>query len=768
MNQKMTQLVKAFAHELGVDLVGFANIERFDEAPIKMSPKGIMPTAKTVIVCAVHHPDATIELEGGLKGDSQIFESYRVQYTMNAKLDHISFRIAHFLEQSGFNAVPIVSSNIWRYRNYKELDAVFSPDMSHIYASVCAGLCEMGWNGLALSPEYGPRNRFVSIITDAELEPTPLLPGGTLCDMCGECIRCCPTDAYRKEVNGVNYLNIKDRDGKVYTHKFANKNLWRCAWGEHFDLDLDDEIPDVVTEKEIVDRCIKKGKRGGEMGVCLKVCVPKNRRYKDEAYSPFYRRRRLIADPNLPVSREVYDRMSRFGLQYHADRISILSAAALKEKGCDLTEKLPEAKSLVVISAKAPAADKTTREDLKTKHRAPVDHTMKYGLRFACYDIGRTLEKMGYSVLPDMTSILPATQELIAWTDLGDDSVSAVGLITDAPLEERDWMLAQTVGEDSDHSLKEILWETVSAYGADLMGVAPAERIDNIVKQLRPLKDGEPLFDVKDKNGITMPFDPVITETARKLTVPSDYLKDAKNVLVIGLAYSGEAARRAGREPAEAVGPFIFSQSQAQNELSMIGVEAVKALRRAGYKAVLSRDLIGMGSPIASPRGEYSSPFDCAFEAVAAGLGDLTYSGTVNTEKYGVNQRFICVVTDAPLEADAVKPNVIQAKCESCKNCILSCPMKALEAKNAVTVEVEGNSFLYIPLDTATCQWASRYVLTGADGDDCLGNTLNLMPNGKVTVEQLDAGLRQRDPITKFRPGNAEKCVTECPLIFRK
>ena len=75
MNQKMTQLVKAFAHELGVDLVGFANIERFDEAPIKMSPKGIMPTAKTVIVCAVHHPDATIELEGGLKGDSQIFES---------------------------------------------------------------------------------------------------------------------------------------------------------------------------------------------------------------------------------------------------------------------------------------------------------------------------------------------------------------------------------------------------------------------------------------------------------------------------------------------------------------------------------------------------------------------------------------------------------------------------------------------------------------------------------------------------------------------
>ena len=765
MNNRMTQKIKTLAHELGADLVGFANIERFDEAPIKMSPKGIMPKAKTVIVCAIHHPDATIELEGGLKGDSQIFESYRVQYTMNAKLDHISFHLAHFLEKSGFNAVPIVSSNIWRYRSYKELDAVFSPDMSHIYASVCAGLCEMGWNGLAISPEFGPRNRFVSVITDAELEPTPLLPGGTLCDMCGECIRCCPTDAYRKEVKGVNYLNIKDRDGKVYTHKFANKNLWRCAWGEHFDLDLDDEIPEVVDEKVIVERVAQKGKRGGEMGVCLKVCVPKSRRFRDESYSPFYRRRRPFADLDLPVSREIYDRMSSLGLQYHADRITVLSADTMKGKGYDLAEKLPGAKSLVVVSALAPAPDKTTREILRSKHSAPVNQTMKYGLRFACYDIGRELEKLGYSVLPDISSAIPYTESLICWEHRGEDTVSAIALITDAPLEVRDWMLDQPLGEDSSLSLKERLRETVTAYGADLMGVSSAARLDRVVAQLRPVKDGETFFDVTDKNGITMPFDPVVTRQTRRLYRPSDYLEGAKSVLVIGLSYSGEAARRAGREPAEAVGPFIFAQSQAQNELSFLGVEAVKVLRRAGYKAVLSRDLIGMGSPISSPRGEYSSPFDCSFEAVAAGLGELTYSGTVHTEKFGVNQRFICVVTDAPLEEDAVLPNRVQEKCDRCKNCISACPMKAFAAEQAVTVEVAGRSFRYIPLDTASCQWASRYVLTGEDGDDCLGNPLRLMPDGKVTADQLIEGLKQRDPITKFRPGNAEKCITECPLI---
>ena len=88
--------------------------------------------------------------------------------------------------------MPIAASNIWRYKEYKDLSAVFAPDMSHIYAAVAAGLTELGWNGLSISPEYGARNRFVSIITEAEIEPTPLYRGEKLCDMCGECIQHCP------------------------------------------------------------------------------------------------------------------------------------------------------------------------------------------------------------------------------------------------------------------------------------------------------------------------------------------------------------------------------------------------------------------------------------------------------------------------------------------------------------------------------------------------------------------------------------------------
>ena len=58
MDNRLTLAVKEFAYSLGADLVGVANIERYKDAPIKMSPQGILPCAKSVIVCAVHHPDA--------------------------------------------------------------------------------------------------------------------------------------------------------------------------------------------------------------------------------------------------------------------------------------------------------------------------------------------------------------------------------------------------------------------------------------------------------------------------------------------------------------------------------------------------------------------------------------------------------------------------------------------------------------------------------------------------------------------------------------
>jgi epoxyqueuosine reductase QueG len=59
-------------------------------------------------------------------------------------------------------------------------------------------LGEIGLNGLFLTPEFGSRQRFHMILTDAEIEPTPLFEGH-ICDACGKCAQSCPLGAINVE-----------------------------------------------------------------------------------------------------------------------------------------------------------------------------------------------------------------------------------------------------------------------------------------------------------------------------------------------------------------------------------------------------------------------------------------------------------------------------------------------------------------------------------------------------------------------------------------
>ena len=67
-------------------------------------------------------------------------------------------------------------------------------------AAVKCGLGEKGFHGALLTDEFGPMVRYCFILTDAELEESPMIEPH-LCDNCGACVKACPGHAIDEEGN---------------------------------------------------------------------------------------------------------------------------------------------------------------------------------------------------------------------------------------------------------------------------------------------------------------------------------------------------------------------------------------------------------------------------------------------------------------------------------------------------------------------------------------------------------------------------------------
>lgn len=757
----LKESIKHYAYELGADLVGIGSVERCSAAPLMMSPQGLYPEAQSIIVMALHHPDVCIEL-GGEK-HPQDMGPYSVQNLMNARLDHLSYRMATFLEQKGFGAVPIASSNIWRYNAYKDLKAVFAPDVSNIYMPVVAGLADMGFNGLALTPEYGARNRFVTVITNAILEPDPLLPPGTVCDSCMLCRKHCPTGALSKEIDGEKELKIAP-----YTYRFPNKNLWRCAWGEHFDLEVKLDIPEKVDEQVILDYVAEHGTRSGEMGQCLKFCLPADKREFDRSYSKTPMRKYSVTPESRQHHRADTDRLLNRAVVDGAERVVVRSREDLLEAGIDLDDYLPGAKSAITLMALS---------DREIEEGAPLHFGLSRMIDFLCYDMTRDLETLGARTLMTMYNkpSLPepvnnaniSDQVLTTLPETNETVVHANTLITREPLASAVYGDDATTRLDFGNgktSLTSELKTLALSLGADLTGVAPATRVDTLADQLRPIYEGKKYYEARDKSIRFTPYQPEISEDAIHVKDCSDWLEGAQSVLVIASRYHKAVLQQATKPPAEAVGPYCFDTYASAWENMLIAARVAQRLRESGYRVAVTTDLHGVDSVTASPRGFQPDLFSNRFAALAAGMGWLTVSGHLATPQFGLRQRCIAIITDAPLEPDSlIQPDETQDQCRQCDNlCIASCPSQAFHDQE-VTLRCEDRKYAYRYADRMRCDWSKRYAITGDSGFKYLGSPLDVAPPDTISSESLSEAIQSHDPIKKYRPVVAEPCVLNCP-----
>ncbi len=180
----LTDQVKSLALELGADLVGIAPIERFAGAPEFYHPQGLLPQTKSVISIAIRH------LHGTLIPQKSLVENYPYQifgygWLSHIRLNSVAFEVSRFLEDQGYITCPFPS--------FCQGEGT---GISNRHTAVAAGLAKFGWHNLAMTPEFGSKQRFVTVLTTAELEPDPMIEE-ELCDFeaCLKCVDACPMEA---------------------------------------------------------------------------------------------------------------------------------------------------------------------------------------------------------------------------------------------------------------------------------------------------------------------------------------------------------------------------------------------------------------------------------------------------------------------------------------------------------------------------------------------------------------------------------------------
>jgi epoxyqueuosine reductase QueG len=241
-SRDLTQAIKELARQSGAALVGIAPIERFDpqppyydKAPRGHDPRDFVPNAKSVISYAQPVLNAVMDAPAVLADmDIEMIPpdikypylellygtvGHRLQDYM---LEQIGQLVGQMVQMEGFETMifpttglhphqaptghgaseeHLSDQQIWQGPNKKWSDKyspfryTFGP-LSHRHAATRAGLGEFGYNNIVVTREFGPRQRFNTIVTEAELVPDPLI-SEPIClrDNCRLCMKACIVEA---------------------------------------------------------------------------------------------------------------------------------------------------------------------------------------------------------------------------------------------------------------------------------------------------------------------------------------------------------------------------------------------------------------------------------------------------------------------------------------------------------------------------------------------------------------------------------------------
>lgn len=199
MSNELMGKLKDYVKASGVDILGIASKERFAGLDARLNPFTIFPEGETVLLVGKRIcrgslrgvEEGTNFIDYGLFGSSWLEDEF---------LAIACYDLTRVLEDEGYEAVPIFPNPVEvppqgvSVEEGKEAPNIH-PDFN--YAAVACGVAEIAYNDLIFTPEFGSRQRFHMVITDAVIEENPIITQ-PVCDRCMKCADACPLGAISK------------------------------------------------------------------------------------------------------------------------------------------------------------------------------------------------------------------------------------------------------------------------------------------------------------------------------------------------------------------------------------------------------------------------------------------------------------------------------------------------------------------------------------------------------------------------------------------
>ncbi len=189
------------AKDEGADFFGVADLSTAEEAILAQGGPAPAEYSRVVSI-GIRLFDPLVD-QLPRRHERTVAVSYRLHCydVINQRLDLLASKLSGIVQREGYRAFPVPAS---ARANDEKICAVFS----HKMAAHLAGLGWIGKSCLLVTPEAGPRVRWISVLTDAPLKAgTPM---ETRCGDCRECVDACPVKAF----TGRNFVETETREAR--------------------------------------------------------------------------------------------------------------------------------------------------------------------------------------------------------------------------------------------------------------------------------------------------------------------------------------------------------------------------------------------------------------------------------------------------------------------------------------------------------------------------------------------------------------------------